>query len=119
VKLVTGLRTDVAKFYRRVQVALGRLNSLPQADPDRIAAIGDCLGGTFVLELARHGAPLKGVVTFHGGLEAKNPAPPGQPLPHQLADASKDEDERRRVADPLHPEQIAGHCLLRMARFIW
>jgi len=31
-----------------------------------------------VLELARHAAPLKGVVTFHGGLETKNPAPPGQ-----------------------------------------
>ena len=77
-KLVTGLRTDAAKFYRRVQVALERLNSLPQADPDRIAAIGYCLGGTFVLELARHGAALKGVVTFHGGLETKNPAPPGQ-----------------------------------------
>jgi dienelactone hydrolase len=43
-----------------------------------MAAIGYCLGGTFVLELARDGAPLKGVVTFHGGLETKSPAALGQ-----------------------------------------
>ena len=51
---------------------------MPQVDPGSIAAIGYCLGGTFVLELAREGAPLKGVVTFHGGLETKDPAAPGQ-----------------------------------------
>ncbi len=69
---------DSAKFRRRARVALEKLKSLPQVDPGRIAAIGYCLGGTFVLELAREGAPLKGVVTFHGGLETKDPAAPGQ-----------------------------------------
>ncbi len=77
-KLVAGLRADSAKFRRRARVALEKLKSLPQVDPGRIAAIGYCLGGTFVLELAREGAPLKGVVTFHGGLETKDPAAPGQ-----------------------------------------
>jgi dienelactone hydrolase len=37
-------------------------------DPNRIAAVGYCFGGTVVLELARSGAPLNGVVSFHGGL---------------------------------------------------
>src|SRR6266851_4744148 len=60
------------------RLALEKLKSLPQVDPGSIAAIGYCLGGTFVLELAREGAPLKGVVTFHGGLETKDPAAPGQ-----------------------------------------
>src|SRR3546814_12973922 len=40
----------------------------PEVDPQRVAAIGYCMGGTIALELARSGAELRGVVTFHGGL---------------------------------------------------
>jgi dienelactone hydrolase len=76
-KRVTELRADVAKFRQRGRAALDYLRALPQVDPDRVAAIGYCLGGTFVLELARDGAPIAGVVTFHGGLETKRPAEPG------------------------------------------
>jgi dienelactone hydrolase len=75
---VSALRADPAKFRQRAQVALDTLASLPQVDPRRLAAIGYCLGGTFALELARAGAPLTGVVTFHGGLETQRPAAPGQ-----------------------------------------
>jgi dienelactone hydrolase len=42
-------------------------------DPLRIAAIGYCFGGTTVLELARDGADIKGVVSFHGGLSTTSP----------------------------------------------
>jgi dienelactone hydrolase len=76
-KRVTALRADTTQFRRRARVALDRLIAMPQVDPHRVAAIGYCLGGTFVLELARDGAPLAGVVTFHGGLETKSPAAPG------------------------------------------
>ena len=44
----------------------------------RLAAIGYCKGGTFSLELARDGAPLKGIVSFHGGLQTQRPAAAGQ-----------------------------------------
>lgn len=47
-------------------------NSL--TDTKRIAAIGYCFGGTTVLELARSGANIAGVVSFHGGLNTPNPA---------------------------------------------
>ncbi len=77
-KMVVALRSDPDKFRQRAQVALDTLLSFPQVDPKRVAAIGYCLGGTFVLELARAGAPLAGVVTFHGGLETQCPAEPGQ-----------------------------------------
>lgn len=77
-KSVSALRADPAKFRQRAQVALDTLTSLPQVDPRRLAAIGYCLGGTFALELARAGAPLTGVVTFHGGLETQRSAGFGQ-----------------------------------------
>ncbi len=68
------LFADLAKARQRAHVALDKLASLPQADPSRLAAIGFCMGGTFGLELARDGAPLKGVVTFHSGLQTQRPA---------------------------------------------
>jgi len=45
----------------------------PRTDPERVAAIGYCFGGTGVLELARSGADIQGVVSFHGGLDSTNP----------------------------------------------
>jgi len=78
IKHATALREDPAKFRNRARVALDKLASLPQVDPNRLAAIGYCMGGTFSLELARDGAPLKGIVSFHGGLESQRPAEAGQ-----------------------------------------
>lgn len=61
----------------RVHAALETLLAQPQTDPARIGAIGYCFGGMAVLELARSGADVKGVVSFHGGLDAPVPAAPG------------------------------------------
>ncbi len=72
------LREDPAKFRQRGRAALEKLAALPQVDPNRLAAIGYCMGGTFALELARDGANLRGVVSFHGGLESKMPATSGK-----------------------------------------
>jgi len=74
----SALRADPTTFRQRARVALDTLASLPQVDASRLAAIGYCLGGTFALELARDGAPLRGVVSFHGGLETPRPAVAGQ-----------------------------------------
>ena len=57
----------------RVNAALTVLQTREFVDPKRIAAIGYCFGGTTVLELARSGANIGGVVSFHGGLDAPNP----------------------------------------------
>src|SRR5713101_7127845 len=61
-KYATPLREDPAKFRQRARVALDKLASMPQVDPNRLAAIGYCMRGTFSLELARDGAPLTGAV---------------------------------------------------------
>lgn len=55
------------------QAGLDVLLAQPQTDPDRVAAIGFCFGGTLVLELARGGADLKAVVGFHSGLGTSRP----------------------------------------------
>lgn len=57
----------------RAQAGLDELRKQPLVDPARIAAIGYCFGGTTVLELARSGAPVVGVVSFHGGLGTPEP----------------------------------------------
>ncbi len=69
---------DTAALRRRGAAALQRLASLPNVDNTRLAAIGFCMGGTFSLELARDGAPLRGIVSFHGGLQTQRPAEPGK-----------------------------------------
>ena len=58
----------------RITAALAVLKAHPLADPQRLAAIGYCFGGTSVLELARSGADVLGVVSFHGALDTPNPA---------------------------------------------
>ncbi len=61
---------DRALYRARLLAGLDVLRKDPQTEPSKIAAIGYCFGGTGVLELARAGAPLRGVVSFHGGLDA-------------------------------------------------
>lgn len=65
---------DVQLYRARVRAGLDCLSSRPETDTSRLAVIGYCFGGMGALELARSGAPLKGVVTFHGRLSTPNPA---------------------------------------------
>lgn len=55
-------------YQRRIQLALDQLVKLG-ANPDQIVVIGYCFGGTGALEAARANMKVKGVVSFHGGLE--------------------------------------------------
>ncbi|MDR6917574.1 dienelactone hydrolase [Pseudomonas sp. 3296] len=61
----------------RFQAGLELLKQQPQTDANKVAAIGYCFGGGVVLNAARQGAPLLGVVSFHGALATNTPAPPG------------------------------------------
>jgi len=63
------------KLYReRLNAGLDVLRKDPHTDPTRMAAIGYCFGGTGVIELARSGADIKGIVSFHGGLDSPTPS---------------------------------------------
>ena len=65
---------DRAKTRGRARAGFDILKAHPDVDPQKIAAIGYCFGGIVVLELARSGAPVAGVVSFHGQLSTPNPA---------------------------------------------
>ncbi len=52
----------------RFDAALAKIKTYSQADTNKIAAIGYCFGGAMVLNMARLGEHLNGVVSFHGGL---------------------------------------------------
>lgn len=56
------------RLRQRINAGLEVLAAQPLADVEQMAAIGFCFGGTAVLELAYSGAPVSGVVSFHGNL---------------------------------------------------
>jgi dienelactone hydrolase len=64
----TPFRNDRALMRQRAMAGLNTLLAQKYVDANRVAAIGYCFGGTVVLELARSGAPLVGVISFHGDL---------------------------------------------------
>ncbi|MBK8206447.1 MAG: dienelactone hydrolase family protein [Planctomycetes bacterium] len=69
---------DRAALRTRLQAAVTAAQEHELVDRLRIAAIGYCFGGSCVLELARSGAELTGVVSFHGGLGTSMPAKAGE-----------------------------------------
>lgn len=73
-KLAGKYKTDRLLLRERALAGLNFLKSLRQVDAAKLGAIGFCFGGTTVIEAARAGADLKGVVSFHGGLDSPTPA---------------------------------------------
>ena len=64
---------DRKEMRARVKAAYDELAKSKFVDTEKISATGYCFGGTAALEGARMGLPLKGVVSFHGGLTSFNP----------------------------------------------
>lgn len=62
----------------RASAALEALATQNEVDSDQLGAIGFCYGGKVILDLARSGAPLQAVVTFHANLSSQSPAQEGQ-----------------------------------------
>src|SRR5476651_1543020 len=95
--LVGGLRNDPETLRARGRAALATLAALPQVDTNRLGAIGFCFGGSVALELARDGADLKAVVSFHGVLATRSPAASGKVKASVLVCTGAD--------DPLAPSE--------------
>lgn len=71
-KEITG---NLSVWQSRALEGLKILEAHPHVDPQKLAAIGYCFGGATVMQLVYGGAPVKGVVSFHGSL----PIPPASP----------------------------------------
>jgi dienelactone hydrolase len=76
---MSALDQDRPLLLNRMQAALDALLAQPGVDSRRIAAIGFCFGGKCVLDLARSGADIRGVVSFHGVYD-RPPQTPTEPI---------------------------------------
>jgi len=72
-QLATKYRSDRQLMRGRANAGLDELKKQNDVDASKTAAIGYCFGGGVVLELARSGADVGGVVSFHGNLDTPNP----------------------------------------------
>ncbi len=94
------IKKDLPLAKARFEAALNQLKSHATTDNNRLAAIGYCFGGGIVLEMARQGVDLKGVVSFHGSLATSHPAQAGKIKAKVLV--------LNGAADPfVKPDQIA------------
>lgn len=76
-KFMMEVFSNMAAGKARFQTASELLAAHPTTDPEHIAAIGYCFGGAIVLQMARAGADLDAVASFHGSLATEQPAQPG------------------------------------------
>jgi dienelactone hydrolase len=72
-KIAGTWKADRKKLRTRINAALKVLQKQVFVDKKRLGATGYCFGGTTALELARSGAPVKAVASFHGGLDSLTP----------------------------------------------
>ncbi len=101
--LMTPLIEDRAHLLERIQCAFDALLALDVVDPDQTAAIGFCFGGLCVLDLARSGADISGIVSFHGLLNRPEHQPV-QPISSQIL-------VLHGYDDPMvPPEQVNAFC---------
>ncbi len=70
-KIAGSYKQNYKAYQQRISVALEELKK-QGANPEKIAVIGYCFGGTGALETARAGFPVSGVVSIHGGLAKGN-----------------------------------------------
>jgi dienelactone hydrolase len=108
---VKPLYADRALMRRRINLALAQLKAQADKAPldtARLAAIGFCFGGSAVLDLARSGADVAAVVSFHGDLAAGHPALPDHFKARVLAMNGADDKGTMPDADMFMDEMRAS-----------
>ena len=85
-------------LVERARAGLDVLVKQPNVDPERVAVIGYCFGGTTALQLALSGAPLKAAVSFHGALKPV-------PTPEQLEKTRATLLICHGAVDPMVPDE--------------
>ena len=112
------VRGSPQRIRERMQAALDTLKRQPSVDPEHIAAIGYCFGGTIVLEAARMGMDIGAVASFHGGLATS--VPPGQRKIHAailVLHGAADPAVPQADIDAFHAEMEAAQADWQMIYF--
>jgi dienelactone hydrolase len=73
-KFASEVFENMNEAQARFEAALNILKSFDKTDSEKTAAIGYCFGGGVVLQMARMGVDIDGVVSFHGSISSPNPA---------------------------------------------
>jgi len=107
-KLATGYKTDRALLRARAHAGLEALRKVDVCDGSRIVVMGYCFGGTTALELARSGAPLAALATFHAGLIAELPEDAGRIRAKVLINHGAD--------DPLVQKEVIDGVMTELRR---
>jgi dienelactone hydrolase len=100
-KMAGKYKNDRKLFRENLNAGLDELKQQAHVDTTRLAAVGYCFGGTGVLELARSGAEVKGVISFHGDLDSPSPADGSKVKARVLALAGADDPFQK-------PEKLAA-----------
>jgi dienelactone hydrolase len=108
VAVIGELIAEPAILRARTQAALDVLANRSDVDRERIAAIGHCFGGLAALELARSGANVRAVVSFHGRLTSMAPAKRGDIQAHVLACTGADDPFCPRDQRAVFEEEMSG-----------
>ena len=108
-------RSDNALFESRIQAAIDVLKAHPAVDPDKIAIIGYCFGGTGVLTYSFLGSPgIVGAVSFHGGLAE---FPVTQNISHPVLVLSGGADDTNTDVDTLESQLNEANATWQLTRY--
>jgi len=103
-KTMAPYKADRDLYRVRDRAAYNAFLQQPLLDKSRVAAIGYCFGGTGVIEMVRDGLPLLGVVSFHGGLDAR-PVTPGKKMTGKVLALCGADDPFEKASDMAAFEQ--------------
>lgn len=90
-KFASEVSSNMPMARARFEAGMQLLRKQKTVDAGKMAAFGYCFGGGVVLNMARAGLDLKGVVTFHGALSTDSPAQPGKIRARILSFAGEDD----------------------------
>lgn len=108
---------DPETIVTRASAGLATLAAQPEVNADKLAAVGFCYGGKVVLDLARSGAAVNAVVTFHGNLTPKAPAQVGQVkaeilVLHGELDSMVSLEDVARFKEEMHAAQVEHEVIV-------
>lgn len=115
--LLVSIRDDVPLFVQRINAAIETVKGLDNVDPENIALIGYCFGGTGVISYALTGeTQAKGIVSYHGGLSAGLPPVTGDITAKMLIESGGDDDASSSIED-LEDEMKSGNGSWEYSRY--